>query len=89
MEAQLGALRVGERRLTALLDRYGADTVDEAITELKARSEQQMRAYIATVPDGEYEATTWCDSDGVVFERLAIRMRMTVAGSDLHFDLSG
>ncbi len=27
LQAQLGALRVGERRLTALLDRYGAETV--------------------------------------------------------------
>ncbi len=89
LQAQLGALRVGERRLTELLDRYGAETVEAAIVELKSRSEQQMRAYIATIPDGVYEATTWCDSDGVVFEKLAIRLRMTVSGSDLYFDLSG
>jgi N-methylhydantoinase B len=89
LQAQLGALRVGERRLTALLDRYGADTVSAAIDELKARSEQQMRAYIESIPDGDYAATTYCDSDGVVFEKLAVRMRMVVRGSDLHFDLAG
>jgi N-methylhydantoinase B len=36
IRAQLGALSVGERRLTQLLDRYGVETVDAAIAELKA-----------------------------------------------------
>lgn len=89
IKAQVGALKVGERRLTALLDRYGADVVEQGIVELRARSERQMRAYIESVPDGVYEATTYCDSDGVAFEKLAVRLRMTVRGSDIHFDLGG
>jgi N-methylhydantoinase B len=47
IKAQAAALAIGERRLTALLDRYGADTVDRAIAELKACAAQQMRAKIA------------------------------------------
>lgn len=89
IRAQLGALKVGERRLTALLDRYGSDVVEQGIVELKARSERQMRAYIASVPDGVYESVSYCDSDGVVPEKLAIRLRMTVRGSDIDFDFSG
>lgn len=89
MKAQLGALKVGARRLTELLDRYGADTVEAATEELKARSEQLMRAHIATVPDGTYEATVYMDSDGVVFEKLAIRISMKVEGSDLFFSFAG
>ncbi|MFN4087993.1 MAG: hydantoinase B/oxoprolinase family protein [Alphaproteobacteria bacterium] len=88
IKAQVGALKVGARRLTELLDRYGADTVEAAIVELKARSERLMRAHIASIPDGTYRATTWHDSDGVVFEKLAIRLEMTVEGSDIRFDLS-
>jgi N-methylhydantoinase B len=88
IKAQIGALKVGERRLTALLDRYGADVVEQGIVELKARSERQMRAYIESVPDGTYEAVAYCDSDGVVNEKLAIRLAMTVKGSDIHFDFS-
>jgi N-methylhydantoinase B len=89
LKAQLGALKVGARRLTELLDRYGADTVETAINELKARSEQLMRAHIETVPDGTYEAIVHSDSDGVVFEKLAIRLRMTVSGSNLSFSFAG
>jgi N-methylhydantoinase B len=43
IRAQIGALKTGEKRLTALLDRYGSETVVEGIGELKARSERQMR----------------------------------------------
>ena len=54
IKAQAAALTVGEKRLTALLERYGADTVDAAVAELRLRAEQQMRAKIATIPAGTY-----------------------------------
>jgi N-methylhydantoinase B len=88
IKAQVGALTVGERRLTALLDRYGADVIEAAIVELKARSEQQMRAYIEGVPDGTYSFSSFIDSDGVVNQPLEIALDMTVRGSDVHFDFS-
>ncbi len=89
LRAQLGALKVGARRLTELLDRYGADVVEAAIEELKARSERLMRAHIATIPDGVFEGTSYCDSDGVVFEKLAIKLRMEVRGDDISFAFTG
>jgi N-methylhydantoinase B len=88
IRAQIGALKTGEKRLTALLDRYGSETVVEGIGELKARSERQMRACIERVPDGVYCFTSFVDSDGVVNEPLAIALDMTVAGSDITFDFS-
>ena len=89
IKAQAAALAIGERRLTGLLDRYGADTVDEAIGELKARAAQQMSARIATIPDGTYAGEAFVDSDGVVDEPLRIAMRITKRGESLAFDLSG
>ena len=89
IKAQAAALTVGERRLDALIDRYGRDTVRAGIEELKARAEQQMRARIATIPDGRYHGRAFVDSDGVVDEPLAIDMRIDKAGTDLHFDMSG
>ena len=89
IKAQAAALTVGERRLTALIDRYGRDTVLAGIEELKTRAEQQMRARIATIPDGRYHGRAWVDSDGVVDEPLTIDMRIEKTGTDLHFDMSG
>ncbi len=89
IKAQAAALVVGERRFTALLDRYGRDTVEACIVELRARAEQQMRARIATIPDGSYHGVAWVDSDGVVDAPLKIDMKIAKSGTDLHFDMSG
>ena len=88
IKAQAAALTVGERRFTALLDRYGPDTVNECIVELKARAERQMRAKIATIPDGEYHGVAYVDSDGVVDEPLMIDMKIRSSDTDLYFDMS-
>lgn len=88
IKAQSAALEIGERRLTALLDRYGSNTVEQAIGVLKTGAAQQMRARIASIPAGEYHSTTIVDSDGVVDEPLEIRLAVRKIGDDLEFDLS-
>ena len=88
IKAQAAALDTGEKRLTALIDRYGEDTVKSAIAELRARSARQMRAKIATIPDGVYEGASVVDSDGVVDQPLHIRMKITKAGERLTFDMA-
>jgi N-methylhydantoinase B len=95
IKAQSAALATGEKRLTALLDRYGDATVDAAIVELKRRAARQMREKIATIPDGAYEGEAFVDSDGVVDAPLKIAMRITKSGgadidrAALSFDMSG
>ncbi len=89
IKAQVAALSVGEKRLTALLDRYGARMVEDCIGEMRTRAAQQMRAKIATIPDGRYESVAWVDSDGVVDAPLKIDMKIRKEGTELYFDLSG
>ncbi len=89
IKAQAAALTTGEQRLTALIDRYGPETVRQAIAEMRHRAERQMRAKIAAIPDGIYEGTSQVDSDGVVDEPLTIKMKVTKKGEDLTFDMTG
>ncbi|EBA06775.1 hydantoinase B/oxoprolinase family protein [Sagittula stellata] len=89
VKAQAAALYVGQSRLTRLLDRYGDDTVREAIAELRTRAAQQMRANIAAIPPGVYRSTAYVDSDGVVDEPLEIRLAITADGDGLSFDFTG
>jgi N-methylhydantoinase B len=90
IKAQAAALATGEKRLTALLDRYGADTVEGAIAELRTRAAQQMRAKIARIPEGTYEGHSVVDSDGVVDEPLHIRLKVTrTPQGELVFDFAG
>lgn len=89
VKAQAAALYVGEARLTRLLDRYGDDTVREAIGELRSRAAEQMRSQIARIPPGTYRSTAYIDSDGVVNEPLEIRLAVTADGAGLSFDFAG
>ena len=89
IKAQIAALKVGARQLTALLDRYGVETIKSAILEWRARAAQQMRAKIALIPDGTYHGEAWVDSDGVVDEPLRIAVNIEKKDSDLYFDFDG
>jgi len=88
IKAQVAALTVGEKRLTALLDRYGEPTVTACIAELRRRSDRMMRAHIAKIPDGVYSGEAFVDSDGVDPDPLAVRLRINKEATDLHFDFS-
>lgn len=89
VKAQAAALYVGEARLTRLLDRYGDDTVREAIGELRQRAAEQMRAQVAQITPGTYRSVAYIDSDGVVNEPLEIRLAITADGERLIFDFEG
>ncbi|MEP4198661.1 MAG: hydantoinase B/oxoprolinase family protein [Aliishimia sp.] len=89
VKAQAAALMVGEERLNALLDRYGDSVVRAAIDDLKLRAEAQMRTLIDEIPDGTYTSTAWIDSDGVVNEPLAIKLRIDKTQGRLRFDFDG
>ncbi len=89
IKAQAAALAIGDRRLRALVDRYGPDIVRQAIEELKERAAQQMRAAIRTIPDGTYRGESIVDSDGVVNEPLRIVMTITKKNETLTFDMTG
>ena len=89
VRAQAAALQVGEERLFALLDRYGDDTVEAAIAELRRRAAEQMRARIAPIPDGVYRGEAFVDSDGVVDAPLVIALAVEKSGDTLTFDFTG
>ena len=88
LNGQLNALDLGERRLHALLDEYGDDTIAAATAQLSARAEALMRANIAALPDGTYSYDDFLDNDGVTDTPLRIALDLTVAGDRMTLDFS-
>ena len=88
IKAQAAALSTGEKRFTELIDRYGKQTVNSAIQELRSRAAQQMRAKIKEIPDGLYQGQAFVDSDGVIDEPLCIDMKVRKQDTELYFDMS-
>ncbi|MCS6853632.1 MAG: hydantoinase B/oxoprolinase family protein [Elioraea sp.] len=89
LNGQLNALDLGERRLAALLDEAGEETVAAALEALTARAEAMMRSALARLPDGAYEAEDFLDNDGLDPAPLPIRLRLTIAGDRAGLDFSG
>ena len=87
--SQLAALQVGVTNLRKIGQRYGNDYLYQACKLIQNQSEQQMRAAIATVPDGHYEYQDFVDDDGITDEAIKIAVSITVAGDLLTVDLSG
>jgi N-methylhydantoinase B len=88
LNGQLNALDLGERRLHALLDEYGEDTIAAALAALSRRAEALMRANIAALPDGTYRYDDFLDNDGVTDQPLRIALDLTVDGDRMRLDFS-
>ncbi|HKP18764.1 MAG TPA: hydantoinase B/oxoprolinase family protein [Gaiellaceae bacterium] len=89
LNAQIGSLRVAERRVLELLDRHGREFVEQAADELMDYSERWMRAEIAAIPDGVYEFTERMEDDGVVDQPVTFHVTVTVRGDELVVDWTG
>jgi N-methylhydantoinase B len=90
LQCQVGATKIGERSIHAVLDRYGDETVGAAIEETVARSEAQVRSLIHALPDGTYRAERRLDRVSRGEEpHPAVRLALTIAGDELHFDFTG
>jgi N-methylhydantoinase B len=88
LNGQINALDLGARRLEALLDEYGDDTVAAALAQLSARAEALMRAHIAALPDGTYSYDDFLDNDGITDTPLRIALDLTIAGDRMRLDFS-
>ena len=93
MEAQVTAAKLGAARMLELVERYGLETVQTASEQLMDQSERAMRAQIEKLPDGRYEAEGFMDgfldNPDPAYRNLRVKVAITVAGSDLHVDLTG
>lgn len=89
LNAQIGSLRVAERRLVQLIDRYGPELLTRAGNELMDYSERWMRTEIAAIPDGTYEFTDYMENDGVVDEPVKFHVKLTIDGEHMIADWTG
>ncbi len=74
--AQVACLRVGERRLHQIWEKFGLSTVDEAVDLIIGHGAETARDAVRAMPDGQWSAHDWLDDDGVSHD--LIRMAVTV-----------
>jgi N-methylhydantoinase B len=86
LRAQLAAHHLAERRIAGLCERRGAEQVTAAMAELYAYSARAMRAGIAQLPDGRYEAR---DIVEAIEGDLTIPAAVTIDGETVEIDFDG
>jgi N-methylhydantoinase B len=91
MLAQIGAIRLGERRLQELAGLYGPDVILAAMREVIDYSESLLRAEFARLEDGCWEVDAVVDSDPGIpgSPPVAIRMALTIDGDRITYDFTG
>ncbi|HXN22804.1 MAG TPA: hydantoinase B/oxoprolinase family protein [Candidatus Dormibacteraeota bacterium] len=89
LRAQISANQIGIRRLTQLLDRYGAPTVNFYIEKLIEYSEHRVLAELARLPRGTFEGEDQLDDDGITSEPVHLKARVTLDGKSVTFDFTG
>ena len=89
MKAEIGACRVGERRMLSLLEKYGRKSFETHKEALFDATRRMMESEIASIPDGNYtgEGRVYYDGrhEGSTF---TIRVKIKVDGKRIKFDYS-
>ncbi|HTZ76516.1 MAG TPA: hydantoinase B/oxoprolinase family protein [Stellaceae bacterium] len=89
IKAQYAGTYVGDRRIVALARKYGPENLRQAMAESLDHSERLMRAQIARIPDGVYEAGDLVEPVGAEADLIPIKVKVTVAGERMIFDFTG
>lgn len=89
IQAMVSAVHTGDVRLKEIANKYGADTLLEAMQEINDHGERLSRAAVAKLPDGTWEASDFVDSDGVILDELVeVKVKVTIDGDRMIVDWS-
>ncbi|MSQ72678.1 MAG: hydantoinase B/oxoprolinase family protein [Betaproteobacteria bacterium] len=89
LRAMITALRVGERRVHELIERYGLADFQSAMDDCLAYSETRARAVIRRIPEGTYRFHDYLDDDVASEVPVRLAVAITVKGDAMHFDFTG
>jgi N-methylhydantoinase B len=89
MKSQMAACRLAVRRMNELFEKYGKDTILDAIEQIFDETERKCRNVVEKLADGVYEAESFIDDDGVKRgERVPIHAKVTIDRGSMTIDLS-
>jgi N-methylhydantoinase B len=88
IEAQLGGCLLGRDLTQTMADKVGAGVFLNALDIILDQCEAATRAKIHAIPDGVYRHEAFLDNDGVRDEKIAIKVKIIVAGDELTIDYS-
>jgi len=91
VDAEIGAALLGSRRVIAMAERYGIDTLEAAFDAIiRNCADTIRRELLPKIKDGVYNWEDYVENDGVQKDRLhACRMTMTKTADKITIDFAG
>jgi N-methylhydantoinase B len=89
MHAGVAAARVGSRRVTELVEKYGVENVLGAMEGLLDYGERMTREELAKLPVGTFEAEDIVETDGLGGGPFTVRVRVTLSPEKVIVDYTG
>ncbi len=91
MDAEIGAARLGSKRIIALAERFGIETLEAAFSQiLKNTAEIFRQEILPKIADGSYTFEDYIEADGVDQPRFhALRVTMTKTAEKIVLDFTG
>jgi len=91
LDSQIGACRVGHKRILQIAEKYGLPKLQALIEELLSYSERLVCAELRLMPVGSFSAEDWLDDDGVseTPRKIAVTLTLDPHAATIHADFAG
>jgi N-methylhydantoinase B len=87
--AQVAALRTGQRRVVEIYEKFGRDSVEAAIQRVLSHGEDQTRTALTALPHGTWTAVDYMDDAGIGDEPVRMQVTVTVSADGFEVDFAG
>lgn len=89
LKAFIGALNTGERKVKAMLEKFGVEKFRAGLAGLQDYAEHQAREILASIPDGTYRFADYADEDSVNGNPCRLALALTIKGDSAILDFTG
>ncbi|HEV2508375.1 hydantoinase B/oxoprolinase family protein [Bosea sp. (in: a-proteobacteria)] len=89
LKALAGALNTGERKIQAMVAKFGAKGFMDGLDGLMDYAEHQAREILRSIPDGEYFFSDYADEDGVDGNPCRLALTLTIKSDEAILDFTG
>ena len=89
IKALVGALNTGERKVHAMIDRFGKEGFIGGVAALMDRAEAQARDILQAIPDGDYVFTDYADEDSDEANPCRLKVTLKIRGDAAILDFTG
>ncbi|MCC7283916.1 MAG: hydantoinase B/oxoprolinase family protein, partial [Acetobacteraceae bacterium] len=89
LKAFVGALNTGERKVRAMIAKFGVEKFRAGLAGLQDYAEHQAREILESIPDGTYRFADYADEDSVNGNPCRLALALTIKGDSAILDFTG